>query len=105
MCYLGWDQSANGKLILKLVEQLSPLAVKNEDALKPGARRFTDEHRDFDTTTPFQHDRDQIIHSRAFRRLRGKTQVLLATVNDNYRKRLSHTLQVAHKVSRPGILF
>jgi len=48
-----------------------------------------------DVRTPFQHDRDRIIHSRAFRRLRGKTQVFLAIKGDHYRSRLSHTLEVA----------
>jgi dGTPase len=43
----------------------------------------------------FQHDRDKIIHSKAFRRLAGKTQVFLAPEGDHYRTRITHTLEVA----------
>jgi len=43
----------------------------------------------------FQHDRDKIIHSKAFRRLAGKTQVFLAPAGDHYRTRMTHTLEVA----------
>jgi dGTPase len=48
-----------------------------------------------DTRPIFQHDRDRIIHSKAFRRLGGKTQVFLAPEGDHYRTRMTHTLEVA----------
>jgi dGTPase len=43
----------------------------------------------------FQRDRDRIIHSRAFRRLEGKTQVFAAGLSDHFRNRLTHTLEVS----------
>jgi len=45
--------------------------------------------------TPFQIDRDRIVYSNAFRRLKHKTQVFLAPLGDHYRTRLTHTLEVA----------
>ncbi|MFL5823968.1 MAG: deoxyguanosinetriphosphate triphosphohydrolase [Solirubrobacteraceae bacterium] len=49
--------------------------------------------------TPFQRDRDRIVHSKAFRRLKHKTQVFVAPRGDHYRTRLTHTLEVT-QVSR-----
>jgi dGTPase len=43
----------------------------------------------------FQHDRDRIIHSKSFRRLKHKTQVFLSPAGDHYRTRLTHTLEVS----------
>ena len=53
--------------------------------------------------TPFMHDRDRIIHSKSFRRLKHKTQVYIKTTGDHYRTRLTHTLevsQIARTISR-----
>lgn len=57
--------------------------------------------------TDFQRDRDRIIHSKAFRRLKHKTQVFLSPESDHYRTRLTHTLevsQIARTISRALML-
>lgn len=73
---------------------LAPYAVPHEGLLG----RVYIEPED-DTRFPFQRDRDRIIHTQAFRRLQGKTQVFLAGTHDHVRTRLTHTLEVA-QISR-----
>lgn len=48
-----------------------------------------------DIRPAFQHDRDRVLHCKAFRRLKHKTQVFLAPAGDHYRTRLTHTLEVS----------
>ena len=72
---------------------LSPLATRSY----PPARAHPD--TDCGLRTPFQRDRDRIVHCKAFRRLKSKTQVFVAPVGDHYRTRLTHTLEVT-QVSR-----
>ncbi len=68
---------------------LSPLATRSY----PARRRA--EEPDSDHRTPFQRDRDRIVHSKAFRRLKRKTQVFIAPEGDHYRTRLTHTLEAS----------
>ncbi|MBT3388324.1 MAG: deoxyguanosinetriphosphate triphosphohydrolase [Desulfobacula sp.] len=67
--------------------------------LSSTARRRHNEETSCNIRTPFQLDRDRIVYSNAFRRLKHKTQVFLSPLGDHYRTRLTHTLEVA-EISR-----
>jgi dGTPase len=78
-------------------EFLSPLAERSYPA-----RRAAPEE-DSLLRTPFQRDRDRVVHSKAFRRLKHKTQVFIAPEGDHFRTRLTHTLEtcgIARTVAR-----
>jgi dGTPase len=77
---------------------LSPLAVRSYESR--GRERPEDE---CSVRTPFQRDRDRILHSKPFRRLKGKTQVFIDPSGDHYRTRMTHTLEttgIARVVAR-----
>jgi dGTPase len=67
---------------------LSPLAVRSYETLGRAL-----EEEPCRLRTPFQRDRDRIVHSKAFRRLRNKTQVWIDPAQDHFRTRLTHTLE------------
>jgi dGTPase len=77
---------------------LSPLAVRSYETR--GRAREEDDCR---LRTPFQRDRDRILHSKPFRRLKGKTQVFIDPAGDHFRTRMTHTLEttgIARGVAR-----
>src|SRR3954469_409843 len=77
---------------------LSPLAVRSYEG-----RGRAEPEQESDLRTPFQHDRDRIVHSKAFRRLKHKTQVFISPAGDHVRTRLTHTLEttgIARGVAR-----
>ncbi len=71
-------------------EQLSQFASRSRESR--GRER---PEAECDIRTVYQRDRDRILHSKAFRRLKDKTQVFLAPQGDHYRTRLTHTLEVS----------
>ena len=71
-------------------QQLSPFAARSSQS----AGRAIPEHPS-DVRTEYQRDRDRILHSKAFRRLKHKTQVFIAPLGDHYVTRLTHTLEVS----------
>src|SRR5438270_1160940 len=77
---------------------LSPLAVRSYET-----RGRAHDEEECRVRTPFQRDRDRILHSKPFRRLKGKTQVFIDPAGDHYRTRMTHTLEttgIARVVAR-----
>ena len=72
------------------LQYLSPYAMKSSES--KGRKR---EEKECDLRPVFQRDRDRILHSKSFRRLKQKTQVFLLPKGDHYRTRLTHTLEVS----------
>jgi dGTPase len=91
-------QSFEERMRLTEQECLSPAAIRSYETrgrLRP--------EPESDVRTPFQRDRDRIVHSKPFRRLKGKTQVFIDPAGDHYRTRMTHTLEttgIARVVAR-----
>ena len=80
------------------VKVLSPWAARSGNT-----RGRAKKEKECDYRTAYQRDRDKILHSKSFRRLKHKTQVFISPVGDYFRTRLTHTLevsQIARTISR-----
>src|SRR5438876_8431424 len=95
----GWVADAFETRVREHEERaLSPLAVRSYETR---GRERSEEPCPL--RTPFQRDRDRILHSKPFRRLKGKTQVFIDPTGDHYRTRMTHTLEttaIARGVAR-----
>lgn len=87
---MGQDLNIRQKLEIREHKILSPYA-----AFSDGSKGRDVWEEPCDIRPIYQRDRDRILHSKAFRRLKHKTQVFLAPEGDHYRTRLTHTLEVA----------
>ncbi len=79
----------------KIFQQREQSFLSEDGTLSSQASRRHSELETCSIRTPFQLDRDRIVYSNAFRRLKYKTQVFLSPTGDHYRTRLTHTLEVS----------
>ena len=82
-------------LIREYIEELEQRTLSPYATLNQNSRGREHEEEQCDIRPLFQRDRDRILHCKAFRRLRNKTQVFLAPRGDHYRTRMAHTLEVS----------
>ena len=81
--------------IREMLEQTEAENLSTHACLSSATRGRQMPIKECDVRTAFQRDRDRILHSKSFRRLKDKTQVFLLPVGDHYRTRLTHTLEVS----------
>lgn len=82
-------------ILREKLEQREKLILIEQAAFSSASKGRNNEEKSDELRTAFMIDRDRIIHSKSFRRLKHKTQVYIKTWGDHYRTRLTHTLEVA----------
>ncbi len=81
--------------IRERTEELETRQLASFACLAASSKGRVKKEPECEVRTAFQRDRDRIVHSKSFRRLKQKTQVFIAPAGDHYRTRLTHTLEVA----------
>ena len=81
--------------IRETIEKMQADTLSKYATLDQNSRGREREEAQCDIRPVFQRDRDRILHSKSFRRLKNKTQVFLSPLGDHYRTRMSHTLEVS----------
>lgn len=82
-------------MIREILEQMEHERLRSVACFSDKSRGRAREEKKSDVRLEFQRDRDRIIHTKSFRRLKHKTQVYIAPLGDHYRTRLTHTLEVS----------
>lgn len=90
-------------VIREKIEKFERLTLREEAQNSFKSRGRQREEKDDSVRTCYMVDRDRIVHSKAFRRLKDKTQVYIRTNGDHYRNRLTHTLEVSQIARTIGI--
>lgn len=90
-------------VIREKIEKFERLTLRQESQFSFKSKGRERKEQDDSVRTCYMVDRDRIVHSKAFRRLKDKTQVYIRTNGDHYRNRLTHTLEVSQIARTIGI--
>ncbi len=89
------ERTVRERTVRERTQQAEQMLLSPQAALSQNTRGRERAEPECPLRTPYQRDRDRILHCKAFRRLKHKTQVFLSPQGDHYRTRLTHTLEVS----------